>query len=168
VKQMEMKENALDDCKEIGHQLSFLDSLANGNIAMIAPVLTLSRMPDVDSAIGTSIYMEIMSLTMLSNQLLRAEVLVDVNYASHKESHTLYTLKEATENTVKPFICIMRDSTQQIVTVFESPGEFMVQHIEGDEMTVLKEIRATVEDNGMYVLLGFIDLVMENIKQQAI
>lgn len=166
--QIEMKKNTLDDCKGIVHQPNFLDSLANGSVAMIAPVLTLSRMPDVDSTIGTSIHMEIMSLTMFSNQLLRAEIVVDVNQASHRENHTLYTFKTTPESTMKPFICIMRDSIQQIVTAFESPKEFTVQHIDGDEMTVLKGVRAIVENNEMYALLGSIDLVIENITQRAV
>lgn len=145
------------DDRERDTENKFFELLANSDIAMIAPILTLSRMPDLDAKIGTSTHFAIRDVTNINGQVIRVDISIETKQVSGviNQDNILY---RTVDSTVGPFLCITKGtSDQQVVTAFASSNEFIVNNMDGDESAVIQQLKAAAEEKGMYSLLEFIN-----------
>lgn len=163
----EMSELPTRDCRELDafRKQECLASYATNIILTLAPILRLSQLSNIDTAIGTTSNIDISEVTRISDKILRVKISVNIKKAFNveKQSHVLYTFRSLSIFPIEPFLCITQESSRQVVTAFESNREYIQCSINGDEANIFKELKITAEKKGMRALLRFIDLIRQKI-----
>jgi len=163
----EMNELPIRDCRELDafRKQECMASYATNIVLTLAPILRLSQLSDMETAIGTTSNIQISEVTGISDKILRVKISVDINKVSgvERQSHILYTFRSLSVSPIEPFLCITQELSRQTVTAFESNREYIQCSIEGDEANIFKELKITTEKKGMRALLRFIDLIQQKI-----
>jgi hypothetical protein len=143
---------------------ALLRVLATTNLAYMAPYLSLARTMDVKMSAGSKVTIQIQAGDTLPQEgyivvYLRTSTSIDA--LTHKKNieNVLYTFRNLSSQAFEPFVNISRTDDYQEVFAYSNDDEFLIEKIDGDDKTVLREMKKMAVEKRMHSLVRFIDLI---------
>jgi hypothetical protein len=142
---------------------SLLNILVTTGVANVAPFLALAKAVDASASIGFATISRVEDVKMIPQQgynILRVHISIETISGQTKNVSEciIYTFRNMSTPTFEPFVFIPGDGGG--VFAYANDAEFLMEKIDGDEITVLKKIYEKALENNLLSLGRYVDLLM--------
>lgn len=148
-----------------------LNVLTTMAVANVAPYLWAARVADIEISAGSSMTTQVRQVNVMPRKegytVIRVCTYTDIDGPKSKKSveNVVYTFRSFTSQPFEPFVCISRTGhDQQAVLAYADDNERLFDKMDGDDETVLQEVKKKATQGEMRSLARFVDLMAQAIK----
>lgn len=159
------------DVKEIQllQRQRLLKTISTANFSAIAPLLSLARGPNIESLLGLTVNIKVLSAESFPQEthtINRVHTLTTVeNLKTKKETstkNTLYTFRELSSHLFEPFVSVSRDEKGTQVFAYANDQELLLlDQVEGSEEEILEIVREKSINMRMWSLARYVALLKQ-------